>query len=265
MRNLAWRLWLPVLVLLLWQLSASAGLLNPLFFPAPSVLFRAAVGMTVSGELARNTGATLARAAVGFLIGSVLGLAAGLWMGGMPRVRQSLEPVISAFNATPKLSLFPLLLLFLGVGETAKISIIALGSLVVVAIHALDAVCSLHPAWVDMAINYGASRRALFGEVYLPACLPQIYTGLRLALANALVIAISCELVSPSAGLGSMIWLAWQTFSPERLYIAVLLTAMLGILLHEALHRLEKRVVPWKIPESALLVEERWARQDPNR
>ena len=96
-------------------------------------------------------------------------------------------------------------------------------------------------------MNYGATRRSLVRAVYLPACLPQVFTGLRLALANALVVAVACELVSPSTGLGSMIWLAWQTFATERLYIAILLTAVLGVLLHQALRILEKRVIPWKV------------------
>ena len=138
-------------------------------------------------------------------------------------------------------------MLFFGIGETSRLTLIALTALTITSIHAFDAVRNIHPAWVEMAVNYGASRWALVGAVYLPACLPQVFTGLRLALANALVIAVSCELVSPSTGLGSMIWLAWQTFSTDRLYVAILLTAIVGGALHAALRLLEKRLVPWKI------------------
>jgi ABC-type nitrate/sulfonate/bicarbonate transport system permease component len=247
MKRLGYGLWFPLTVLIAWQIASALGWLSPIFFPAPSVLAKSAAKMAVTGELARNAGATLGRTALGFLIGSSAGLTIGLLMGGMKSLGRSLEPVVSALNATPRLSLFPLLMLFFGVGETARLILIALSSAIIVAIAAFDAVGNIRPVWVDLAVNYGAGRSALFRTVYLHACLPQIFTGLRLALANALVIAISAELVSPSTGLGSMIWLAWETFSTDRLYVAIFVTAILGGLLHEALYVLERRVIPWKV------------------
>lgn len=250
MNRLAWGLWVPVALVILWQLASSASLVSPLFAPAPSVLIRSAAGMIASGELPASVGATLARTAGGFVIGAAAGLAIGLLMGTAPRVFRSIDPIVSALNATPKLILLPLLLLVLGLGERPRLALIALTALVIVAMHMADAVGQIRPAWVEMAVNYGADRRALVRDVYLPACLPQVFTGLRLALGNALVIAVSCELVSPSTGLGSLIWLAWQTFSIDRLYVAILVTAMLGALLHTALRLAEKRLVPWKVQDS---------------
>jgi ABC-type nitrate/sulfonate/bicarbonate transport system permease component len=246
MKRLVWSLWVPLAVIASWQLAASAGWISPVFAPAPSVLLRSTAQMIRTGELIANVAATVARTAGGFLIGSAIGLAVGVAMGGMPNVLRSLDPIVSALNATPKLILLPLLLLLLGLGETARIALIALTVLVVVAIHTADAIRHIRPVWVELAVNYGADRRALIWDVYLPACLPQVFTGLRLALGQALVIAVSCELVSPSTGLGSMIWLAWQTFSTDRLYVAILVTAALGAILHEVLRRVEKRLVPWK-------------------
>jgi NitT/TauT family transport system permease protein len=242
--------WLPIVALILWQTAAVAGALNPLFVPTPAALFWSASAMVRSGELLGNAAATLGRAVAGFTIGSVPGIAIGLAMGRIGAVRQSLEPVVSALNATPKLSLFPLLMLLLGVGETARLTIIALSSFVITAIHAFDAVRNIHAGWVDMARNYGARPWDLVGAVYVPACLPQVFTGMRLGLANALVVGISCELVNPSSGLGSLIWLAWQTFATERLYVTILATALLGSGLHAGLRMLERRLVPWKAPHA---------------
>jgi ABC-type nitrate/sulfonate/bicarbonate transport system permease component len=247
MSRILWGLWLPLLALVAWQIAVGAGFLNPLFFPAPSTLAGSAVKMIRSGELEWNAAATLGRTVVGFLTGSAAGLAVGLLMGGIASIRKSLQPIVSALNATPKVSLLPILILFFGVGEAAPITLIALSSLVIVSIHTFDAVQQIRPVWVELAVNYGATKRTLFHKIYLPACLPPVFTGLRLALANALVVAVACELVTPSSGLGSMIWLAWQTFSTDRLWIALLTTALLGSLLHEFLRRLEKRLVPWKV------------------
>jgi NitT/TauT family transport system permease protein len=246
MKRAAWGLWLPLTAAAIWQVAASAGLLSPLFFPSPLVLARTTGKMAANGELVRNAAATLLRTAVGFLIGSLAGLASGLWMGGVPSVRRSLDPVISALNATPRLSMLPLFMLLLGIGESVRIVVIALSSAVIVSIAAVEAVGGIHRAWVDLARNYGAGAWEMFGAVYVPAVLPQIFTGLRLALGHALVMAVSTELVIPSSGLGSMIWLAWQTFSTDRLYVAILLTAALGTVLNAGLRAMERRVIPWK-------------------
>ncbi|HTK29144.1 MAG TPA: ABC transporter permease [Vicinamibacterales bacterium] len=246
MTRVVWSVWLPLAALAAWQAAAMAGLASPLFAPAPTLLARSAAEMVRSGELPASIAATLARTAGGFAIGSAIGLAAGLLMGSLRAAFRSFDPILSALNATPKLILLPLLLIVLGVGEPARLTLIALTALVVVAIHTADAIHHVRPAWVELAVNYGADRRALVRHVYLPACLPQVFTGLRLALGNALVIAVSCELVSPSTGLGSVIWLAWQTFSIDRLYIAILTTAALGAGLHGALRLAERRLLPWK-------------------
>lgn len=241
------RLWMPVAALVVWQLLWTLGAVSGMLVPPPTILLREAWALTASGELPRHIGATLARTGVGFVGGAVAGIALGLLMGVRTAALRAVEPLASAITAMPKVVLLPLMLLLLGLGETARIALAGLAVLALVAIHTSDAVRHVRPGWAEMAANYGADRQALVRHVYFPACLPQVFTGLRLALANALVIVISCELVSPTTGLGSMIWLAWQTFSLDRLYVAILVTAALGVLLHESLRLLEQRLVPWKL------------------
>ena len=156
MSRIIWSVWVPVVGVALWQLAASAGLLSPIFAPAPSALLRTAAQMMWTGELTANVGATLARTVGGFVIGAAIGLVIGMLMGGLPRVLRSLDPIISALNATPKLVLLPLLLLLLGLGETARIALIALTVLIIVAMHTADAVRHIRPVWVELAVNYGA-------------------------------------------------------------------------------------------------------------
>jgi NitT/TauT family transport system permease protein len=113
-------------------------------------------------------------------------------------------------------------------------------------IQTMDGIGRIDRAFVELAVNYGAGGAMLWRKVYLPAALPQIFTGLRLALGRALVISISVELVSSGDGLGSLIWMAWQTFATEKLYVGVILAAGLGVALHAGLKRLEARLVPWR-------------------
>lgn len=238
-------LWLPVGILALWQILASQQILNALFFPAPTLVLSAGWGMLKSGELGTQVGATLSRMFTGAGIGALLGLACGLAMGAAAPVRRSLEPIVSALNSTPKLALLPMLMLFTGIGETARIVPIALSCFIQLAMHGLDAVRSVNQAYIELARNYGARRGSMLRRVYLPASLPQIFTGLRLALGRALVLTISVEMLSSTNGLGSMIWMAWQTFSTDKLYIGIFAAAILGALTHNGLRWAEVRLLPW--------------------
>jgi ABC-type nitrate/sulfonate/bicarbonate transport system permease component len=190
------------------------------------------------------------RLAVGLAIGSGAGLFCGLAMGASRTVRRSLEFILSGLYSTPKLALLPLVMLLVGVNESAGIILIAASSFSIMAIHCLDAVRNLNRAYVDLARNYGAGASAVFFKVYLPGCLPQIFTGFRLAVGRALVMTISVEIIIASKGMGSLIWMAWQTFTPEKLYIAVLVIAGTGALLHYALLWFEKMLIPWKASDS---------------
>jgi len=245
LKKVAAAIWLPMSLLVLWQFLAAHQLVNTLFFPPPTAILSRGAAMMKSGELGAQVGTTLIRMLVGSAIGVTCGLACGLLMGAMGPFRRTFEPIVSALNSMPKLALLPMLMLFAGIGETARLVPIALTSFVILAMHGLDAVRGVNKAYVELARNHGAGRRALLRRVYLPASLPQVFTGLRLALGRGLVITISVELIGGQNGLGSMIWMAWQTFATEKLYIGVFTAAALGALFHNGLQALESRLIPW--------------------
>ncbi len=245
MKRVLISIWLPVLILALWEAASRIGLLNHLIFPPPSALVLTTKDMIGHGELQVHLRATLTRLSLGFLFGSFSGLGCGVVMGLIPAVRQSLEPVISGAYATPKLSLFPMLMLFMGVGEPARVLLIAVGCFVLMAMHGLDALRNVNPRFVELASNYGADRLMVIRKVYIPAGLPQIFTGFRIALGRGLTITIALELLNCPDGLGNMIWMAWQTFYTEKLYIGVILSAILGASCHFTLKQLEASIVPW--------------------
>ena len=245
-RDASIRVWLPLLLLAGWQIQAQFGILNPLVFPPPSKLVATAGAMWSSGSLAEDLRVSLARLAAGLAAGAGAGLFCGLAMGAWPTARRSLEFIVSGLYSTPKLTLLPVAMLLVGVNAKAGVVLTALSSFSMMAIHCWDAVRNLNRAYVDLAVNYGAGRRAVFFKVYLPGCLPQIFTGFRLSVGRALVMTVSVEMIISSNGVGSIIWKAWQTFRTDRLYVAVLLIAATGALFHYALLWLEKVLIPWK-------------------
>ena len=246
MRALLWRAWLPAVLFLAWEAAARAGLLNTLFFPPPSRLITAAVNLSRSGELQGHLTATLSRTLAGFAVGAGIGLMCGFVMGLSTSVRRSIEPMISTLISTPKLSLLPILMLALGIGEKPRLALVAAAAFIIAALHALDAVRSVTPDVVELARNYGARSWSLIRLVFLPAGMPQLFTGLRIALGRALAVAVSVEIVGAPQGLGSMIWTGWQTFATENIYIGVFLAAALGATFHALMRLLERMLVPWR-------------------
>ncbi|MFN7923106.1 MAG: ABC transporter permease [Bryobacteraceae bacterium] len=237
---------LPALVLGLWELAVRLGAIDPLFFPPPSALAGTAFNLLRSGDLLQALAGTLTRAASGFLPGALGGIALGAAIGLSPTARRIIEPSVSSVYSMPKLALLPVFLLILGVGETARIALIAVGTLLVMTMQVFDGVRGIDPGYVELARGYGASSLMVLRKVYLPGALPHIFTGARITFGRALVIAISVELVTGATGLGRLIWYAWQTFSAERLYVGVAAAGFLGFLSQSIFRFLERRLVGWR-------------------
>jgi NitT/TauT family transport system permease protein len=168
-------------------------------------------------------------------------------MGALTPVRRSLQPLITALYNIPKLTLLPMLMLLAGTGEAPRLILISAVAFLQVAIHTLDGVRGISPHYVEMASHYGANRWLMFRRVYLPASSPQVFTGLRLGIGRSLGIAVSSELLTGAGGLGGLVMRSWQTFAIEKLYVAVIVTALLGALIHTVLRVMERRLLPWKV------------------
>jgi NitT/TauT family transport system permease protein len=232
-------------ILLIWEILGRLGLLNPLFFPVPTLIFQEFITMLLDGEIQDNLSITLFRVFVGFLLGTLTGILIGMIMGASEKVRLLLDPVVAATYPIPKLAIFPLLMVIFGIGEFSKIMAIALGCFFLALINAMAGVRNINQVYFDVAKNYGASKTQMFIKVMLPASLPMIFTGIRLALGMSLLVVVGLEFVSANRGIGAMIWYAWETFEIEQLYVGIFICAILGILFTVILKKVEEYVVPW--------------------
>jgi len=232
-------------VLGIWEISGRVGLLNPLFFPIPSVIFLTFFTMMMSGEISEHLSITLFRVFMGFLLGTIPGIIIGMVMGASNKVRLLLDPIVSATYPIPKLAIFPLLMVIFGIGEFSKIIAIALGCFFLALINSMAGVRNINKVYFDVAKNYGASRKQVFTKVMLPASLPMIFAGIRLALGTSLLVVVGLEFVSANKGVGALIWYAWETFEIEKLYVGIFICAILGIISTVALKKAEEYIVPW--------------------
>jgi NitT/TauT family transport system permease protein len=246
--------WWSALVILaalaLWEIAARAGWISRLFFPPPSTILLTLGRMMLTGKLWPALALTLYRLALGVVIGAGSGLLLGWLMGASRPVRVALDPIVAALHPLPKLAIFPIFLILLGIGEASKVALLATVAFFPMLINTLAGVQQIDRTYWEAAANYGAAGGNLLRRVILPGSLPLALTGLRLAVNSALVVAIAVEMLSAQEGLGAMIWLAWQTLRTEELYAVLVVIGLLGLVFSALLGMLTKRLVSWHRQES---------------
>jgi NitT/TauT family transport system permease protein len=235
----------PLLLLVAWEWLSRAGDLDVRIFSRPTLVAGLIWTSALDGSLWKNTSATLARLLVGMLVGVVPGLILGLTMGLFRVPRAIVNPLISATYALPRIALFPLVLLIIGLNETSNILMIALGPFFVMTISAMAAVLNVDPVYLRVARSFNVSTWTMYTRVVLPAAMPLILSGLKLALGLGLLGVISVEFLLANEGLGYLIWHSWQVLSLGESMAGLLLTGVIGYLLFVGLDRLERVLVPW--------------------
>jgi NitT/TauT family transport system permease protein len=236
----------PIILLLLWEAISRSGRVDQRFWPAPSSLWDTTTQMFRTEDLLGEIWLSLERILAGFALGAVPGVIVGLLMGISWPVRAFLMPIATAIYAIPKIALLPLVLIALGTGEMARWVIVALSIFFVVALSTMGGVLALDPIFTDVARNFGGTRWTLFRTVALPGATPAIFTGLRLALGFALIVVVGTEFVRPNGGIGSLIWESYSILSIKKMYVGLIVTAILGWLLVLALDVIERWMVPWR-------------------
>jgi ABC-type nitrate/sulfonate/bicarbonate transport system permease component len=242
----------PLLLLALWELCARVNIIDTRFFPAPTSIFGVAWQMIQpsqqfpSGELWAHLSISLTRMAIGFLIGAVPGIMIGLAMGLFGPIRALIQPLIDATFPIPKIAIMPLYIMIFGIGEQAKYAIIATAVIYLVLINTVAGVRNIERIYLDVGKNFHASRLMMFTDIALPGALPMIVTGIKLAMGVALLILVSAEFVNAKSGIGYLIWTSWQVFQVEKMYVGLVVVAIIGFASAILLNRLERLLVPWK-------------------
>jgi NitT/TauT family transport system permease protein len=236
----------PLSLLLIWELLARIHFIDVRLFSSPTLIFKAFIPLLLSGDLLYNTYVSVQRVIVGFLAGSVPGIILGIAMGLSPLFRSAIEPMIAATYPIPKLALMPLILLVFGIGETSKIFTIAIGVFYLVVINTMAGVLNIDKIYLDVAKNFGASRKNFYLTVALPGALPMIFAGLKLGMGMALILIVAAEMSAAKAGVGWMIWRSYDMFDIEPMFVALIMLSVLGYIFALLLDRIEEWVLPWK-------------------
>ncbi|STQ92713.1 Putative aliphatic sulfonates transport permease protein ssuC [Janthinobacterium lividum] len=236
---------LPVALLLAWQLAAQWGWLSSRILPEPWAVAKAFWHLAVSGELWLHLKTSLWRATVGFAVGAGLGLLLGLLTGSFRHAETLLDTTLQMVRNIPALALIPLVILWFGIDETAKLFLLAVGVFFPVYLNTFHGIRSADRGLIEMAKSYGLSGWPLYRDVILPAAMPSILVGVRFSLGLVWVLLIVAETISAQAGIGYMTMNAREFLQTDVVLVGILLYALLGKLADLFSRRLERHCLRW--------------------
>jgi ABC-type nitrate/sulfonate/bicarbonate transport system permease component len=235
------------LFLIVWELAGNVyQWINPMFMSSPSLIYKAAVNLFVSGEIYNDLYVSGIEFLGGYFLAVAVAIPFGIMVGWYKRMSYIFDPFINAMNATPRVALLPLIIIWLGIGILSKVGIIFLGAVFSILINTRDGVKTTPANLLTAARSFGASEWLVFKTVVLPSTIPFILTGLRLAVGRALVGVLVGELYAATAGIGFMITVAGATFQTDKVFVGVLIFALSGMFATELITKIERRFDKWR-------------------
>jgi NitT/TauT family transport system permease protein len=231
-----------------WEAVPRLGLADPTFLPPFSEVMSAGWQLAQSGELYDDVAASLLRALSGFLISVVLVIPLGLAVGWYGRLGDLLNQLIEICRNTAPLALLPVFILLLGIGEVSKVTMVIYSCAWPLLLNTIAAVKQVDPLLIKSARTMGATPQQLFRKVILPASLPTIFVGIRLASASAMLVLVASEMVGAKAGLGYLIIYSQYSFLIPQMYFGILGITVIGLTFNAILEALERRFMRWKAP-----------------
>jgi taurine transport system permease protein len=235
-----------IVFLAFWELACRAGWVDPIFLPPPSAVFAKAVAMVHDGTLLGNVLASARRVMVGFLAATLVAIPLGIVLGTSVYARAVFDPILSLLRPLPSMSWIPLSLLWFGITETQKYSIVFMGTFAPALVYVIEATRSIDPLLIRAAQNLGASRWQVMREVILPGSLPQILSGLKVILGLAWTCVISAELVAAREGLGFLIMNGKEFFQTEVVVLGMVLISITVLITDFVFRAIENRVLRWQ-------------------
>ena len=233
-------------LLAIWELVCLSGVVSSLFLPAPSAIINALLEMIADGEIGVSLAASLYRILAGFFVGSLIGLVVGLVTGTSALMDKIGTPIVNAIYPIPKIALLPLFILWLGIGELSKVTIIALGVFFPVAMNTYSGVKNVDTLLLKVAASFNASWWMTMKSVVLPNALPMIFAGLRLAAGTSLLLLVAAEMIAAQVGIGALILHYGDLMITDKLMAGVIVLSLLGLVFNLILQFVERKAIPWK-------------------
>ncbi|MFD7847948.1 ABC transporter permease [Nocardia sp. NPDC059764] len=248
--RIGWRLGKPTVViaafLAVWEAAPRLGLVDEIFLPPFSTVVGAGLELIRNGQLWEHVSTSLTRSLIGFAIALVTAIPVGVAIAWYRPVAEFLNPVLELFRNTAALALLPVFILILGIGETSKIALVVYAGFFPILLNTISGVRTVDPLLVKSAVSLGFSPLRLFQKVILPAAVPSIFTGIRMAASGSILVLIAAEMFGARAGLGYLITAAQQNFQIPDMYAGIVAIAVVGLAYNGVLVAIERRLSRWR-------------------
>ncbi|HET7028578.1 MAG TPA: ABC transporter permease [Candidatus Limnocylindrales bacterium] len=231
---------------LLWEFGSRSGFVDAFFFSKPSSIVSAAIREVQLPRFWNDVRVSAFEFAAGYFVAIAIAVPLGIIFGWYRRLSYMADPWLNLFNSLPRIALLPLIVLWVGLGVESKITVVFLGAFFSVIIPTVQGVRTVDRRFLDVARSFGASQRRLFTSVVAPATVPFIATGLRLGLGRALIGVVVGELYAQTDGLGVMIGKASNNIQPDRMFFAIIIFTVTGVVGVEGLRRVERYFDRWR-------------------
>lgn len=239
--------YLPLVILaVLWEVAPRIGLVSPLSLPPLSSIAHSWWDLAASGELTLHGTSSLYRTGLGLGLAILVGSIAGFFMAWSTPVRTFVQPIIRLFYPMPKSALIPVMVLWLGFGDASKIMLIFLGCMLPITLSAFNGARSSEQALVWSARSMGANKLRMLWDVIVPSALPELLSGIRIALAYSFILLVSSELVASQKGLGYMIGMLGEGGVYDAMFATVLTVALFGFIADRFFQMFTRRVLRWQ-------------------
>ena len=237
---------LPIILVLSWEVLSRLGVFPSYQLPAPSAILATIQKMAQDGSLWGHVGITTYRVFLGFVLGTAVAVVLGSFVGFYKKAEYLFDPMIQAFRSIPSLAWVPLFILWMGIGEPSKVTMIAVGVFFPVYLNIVSGIAGVDRKLIEVGKMYGLSTFQLVTRVILPASLPSFLVGLRSGLGLGWMFVVASELMGASQGLGYLLVLGQNTLSPETIIASIILFAVIGKLTDWILKVIETRTLHWQ-------------------
>jgi NitT/TauT family transport system permease protein len=231
--------------IVLWELVVRLGWISPLFLAPPSQVAVRLYHVFATGTIFPHLWASGVTAFWGFFISCIIGIPVGILMGRSSFVRNTLEPFVIAQASVPTVALLPLFIIWLGIGEGARIALVLAGSVFGIIVSTEAGVANIDERLIETALSFTATQTAILRTIVLPAAVPYIIAGMRLAVSRVLITVVVAELYAANAGIGYLIFQAGSTYDTSMIFVGVVILAAAGVTMNSLLRAIEFRLAPW--------------------
>jgi NitT/TauT family transport system permease protein len=235
-----------VVFLGLWELAPRVGIIDRVFFPPFSVVIVKFFQLLFSGVLPKHLVISLRRALIGFVLGTAVSVPLGMLIGWFKKFERIVDPLLQAFRQTSAIALYPVLIVFFGLGESSKVALVFWATMWAVLMNAISGVKNVDPILIKAARAMGASQFTIFVKVILPGAMPQLLTGIRLSATSSVLILVAAEMMGASKGLGYMLYDAQSRYKIPEMYVSILTMCLLGLAINFGLSLLEKKILGYR-------------------